>query len=150
MLEDPQYLATIIRLATAAAFAIAGCALLWQSRFHSGHRAATTKRGVKWPRRQPTAQLKRPQQPLAIRLLPGAELGRLSAVIDAARTRVQVINSSQVSAAVQIDAAEIALNRLLAEIGGIMPAVIKPTMVPRRAFDVDNVDIIERPAALAA
>lgn len=38
------------------------------------------------------------------------------------------------SAGRQIDGAEVAFNRLIQEIGGVMPAVIAATVVPRRSL----------------
>jgi hypothetical protein len=150
MLYEPQGIELFLRLAAATALALVGLVLLWQSFTESS-----------LPRSKPAfgninrwlgavsakPALLRPIQPLAPRLRPGAELGRLASVIDAAQSHVQTVNANQVAAAVQIDAAEHALNRLIGEIAEIMPSVMKPTMVPRRAFDVDAV---ETPAALAA
>jgi hypothetical protein len=149
MLYEPQGIELFLRLALAAAFAIAGIVLLWQSHAENanGRRLSHTLK-PRWLRAASAKPIAlRPMQPLAPRLRPGAELGRLASVIDTARGHIQSINANQVSAGVQIDAAEHALNRLLGEISGIMPSVIKPTMTPRRAFEADAV---ANPEALAA
>lgn len=69
----------------------------------------------------------------APRLGPGTELQRLASVMDGARVRLETITTSQRAAARHLDSAEIALNRLLSEIVGVMPAAISPTIVPRRS-----------------
>jgi hypothetical protein len=88
-----------------------------------------------------------PPPPLAARLSPGAELQKLTSVLERARTQVQTVHSVTAAAARQIDGAEVALNRLLQDISSVMPNVIKPTIVPRRAL---SLAATERAAALAA
>lgn len=70
--------------------------------------------------------------PTVARLGPGSELKRLTSVMDGARVRLDTITASQRAAMRHLDAAEIALNRLLSEIADVMPAAIAPTIVPRR------------------
>ena len=66
------------------------------------------------------------------RLAPTAQLQRLGRVIDTACGHARAASDIQAAASVQIDAAEIALNRLLAEIVGVMPVAITPVVAPPR------------------
>lgn len=87
-----------------------------------------------------------PPQPAAPRLQAGRERDRLASVLDQASHRVEAVHASTVTAAREIDGAEIALNRLLVEISGVMPSVIAPTIVPRRQL---SASISARHAAAA-
>lgn len=64
----------------------------------------------------------------AVRLGAGFEIGRLRDVMQRAQRRTETIDRNQASAAIQIDAAEIALDRLLADIAGVVAA---PVVTPR-------------------
>jgi hypothetical protein len=67
------------------------------------------------------------------RLVPGAELGRLADVIQTARVRIDTITTCQRSAARHLDSAEVALNRLLADIVGVMPKANTSVVLVRQS-----------------
>jgi hypothetical protein len=73
-------------------------------------------------RRVPAGDTRR----MPARLAPGAELKRLSSIFESFDTCVSTIKASQTAANVQIDAAEHALNRLIAEIAAVMPVAPRP------------------------
>jgi hypothetical protein len=68
------------------------------------------------------------------RLGTGSELGRLADVMQTARNRIDTITTCQRTAARHLDSAEVALNRLLADISSIMPPTITPSVQPRRSM----------------
>jgi hypothetical protein len=65
---------------------------------------------------------------------PVASYGRIVRYIEAAADRVQDIHSASRAAARQIDSAEVALNRLLADVATVMPNRFSPTVTPRRSL----------------
>jgi hypothetical protein len=63
-----------------------------------------------------------------------ASYGQIVRYIETAGDRVQNIHSASRSAARHIDNAEVALNRLLADVATIMPNRFAPTVTPRRSL----------------
>lgn len=140
---DIDSLALIAKLVAAASLFVAGVVLLVQATL--ARRPARVVAGRVIPRRHHRAAPTTVQPP-APRLGPGTELRRLASVMDAARTHLDTITSSQRAAARHLDSAEIALNRLLSEIIDVMPPAIAPTIVPRRIAS----QVLSAKSALAA
>ncbi len=144
-LAEANALILLLKIILAAALFLAGLRYLWLAHVERTPRLAAAKAARVPVYVSPYAK-SLPQQPISARLSPGVELQRLTSVLDSAKARVQTINAAQVAAARQIDSAEMALNRLLAEISSIMPTAIAPTIVPRRALGLE----IQTQQALAA
>ena len=106
----------------------------------------TAKSGLALER--PTAHAAAPRPALA----PAAQLAKLNVIIDKAVATANAASINQAAASVQIDAAEMAFNRLLREIGGVMHLDVLPTVTIRRqAEPAPQSDVGSRPsAALAA
>jgi hypothetical protein len=117
------------------ALALVGVRLLWSAHVDRTPRLAAKREARLKPYVSPYSK-PLPAQPVAARLAPGTELQKLTTVLDQARTQVQSVHAATSAAARQIDGAEMALNRLLQEIAGVMPQAIQPTIVPRRALSV--------------
>jgi hypothetical protein len=145
LLAEANALALLLKILTIAALVVAGIRYLWQAHVDRSPRLAAA-RAARIPAYVSPYAKSLPQQPVTARLTPGKELQRLTSVLDLAQTRVQAINRAQVAAARQIDSAEVALNRLLSEIAGVMPTVMKTPMVPRRTISTE----IEMRQAMAA
>jgi hypothetical protein len=117
-----------------AAFAASG-ALFWSAHVDRDPVLAA-EREAKRPAYVSPHAAPLPPQPVTPRLAPGAEINRLGAVLDQARDRVQAIRDASAAASRQIDGAEFALNRLISEVAKVMPAVIAPTVIPRRELTI--------------
>jgi hypothetical protein len=116
------------------AFAASG-SLLWSAHVDHDPRLAAA-RAAKRPAYVSPHAASLPVQPVAPRLAAGSEIHRLAAVLESARDRVQGIRDASAAAARQIDGAEFALNRLIADVSAVMPAVIAPTVIPRRVLSI--------------
>ena len=87
----------------------------------------------------------------SLRLDTKAQLARLSAIIDRAVGHSRTASEIQAAASIQIDAAEMALNRLLVEISGVMHLGVRPSVTPRREMAMHRPRRAETPIrALAA
>lgn len=117
------------------ALVLAGARLLWSAHVDRTPRLAAKREARIKPYVSPYAK-SLPPQPVAARLAAGSELKKLTTVLDQARTQVLSVHAATSAAARQIDGAEMALNRLLQEIAGVMPQAIQPTIVPRRALSI--------------
>ena len=87
----------------------------------------------------------------SLRLDTKAQLAKLSAIIDRAVGHSRAASEIQAAASIQIDAAEMALNRLLVEISGVMHLGVRPSVTPRREMPMHRPRRAETPIrALAA
>jgi hypothetical protein len=135
LLAEATVATTALNVLAIVALTLAGARLLWSAHVDRTPRLAARRDARIKPYVSPYAK-PLPQQAVAPRLAPGAELQKLTIVLDRARTQIQAVNSATSAAARQIDGAEMALNRLLADIAGVMPQAIQPTIVPRRPLSV--------------
>ena len=131
---DIDTLSLIAKLVAAAGLFVTGLVLLLQAALarRPARRVSARASGD----RKSTGITRRPSTTVAApspRLGPGSELRRLADIMDGARSRLDTVTTTQRAAARHLDSAEIALNRLLAEIADIMPPAIAPTVIPRRA-----------------
>jgi hypothetical protein len=129
-------LLTVIAKAILCLVAFAASGLLFWSSHVDRDPVLAAEREAKRPAYVSPHAAPLPAQPSAPRLGPGAEINRLAAVLDQARDRVQTIRDASAAASRQIDGAEFALNRLISEVAKVMPAVIAPTVIPRRELTI--------------
>jgi hypothetical protein len=113
----------VLKLVAAAALAAVACALLGM---YPRLATALTRAGLAGSaaiRRAeaPASSRERLAEPQSPRLAPGSQLPRLGTIFDRADGHIDTIRLHQRSASIQIDAAEHALNHLLAEIARVMP-----------------------------
>jgi hypothetical protein len=135
LLADTHALSLLFKIVAAATLLVVGLRCLWLAHVERSPGLAAARLARTPGYVSPFAKAL-PQQPVAARLKPGSELRRITAVLEGATSRVQAINAAQVAAARQIDSAEVALQRLLAEITSVMPSAIVPVIVPRRPLTV--------------
>lgn len=135
LLAEATLATTLLNIIAIVALVGVGARLLWSAHVDRTPRLVAKREARIKPYVSPYAT-PLPAQPVAARLAAGSELQKLTRVLDHARAQVQSVQSATSAAARHIDGAEIALNRLLAEIAGVMPQAIQPTIVPRRALSV--------------
>jgi hypothetical protein len=123
LLAEATLATTLLNIIAIVALVGVGARLLWSAHVDRTPRLVAKREARIKPYVSPYAT-PLPAQPVAAR------------VLDHARAQVQSVQSATSAAARHIDGAEIALNRLLAEIAGVMPQAIQPTIVPRRALSV--------------
>ncbi len=130
---------------------VAGCVKLFERPANRPTKAAQTTKKTSVPA---AIQMSRAIPPSMTKsLAPAAQLAKLNIIIEKAVATANAASVNQAAASVQIDAAEMAFNRLLREIGGVMRLDIRPTVdirhhraEPAMEADVRNV----RSSALAA
>ncbi|MBX9591111.1 MAG: hypothetical protein K2X43_17635 [Hyphomonadaceae bacterium] len=87
--------------------------------------------------------------PLPRRLAPGSEWQKIMSISLAELSRAPDLQSMQARAALQIDAAEHAFNRLIAECAKVSAPVVAPTFEPARQLvrEPANAPVRQRPLA---
>lgn len=62
------------------------------------------------------------------------QISRLTRIITDATEQMQSVAGHQAAASIRIDAAELAFNRLLLDIGAVMPLNVRPTVIGRDLY----------------
>jgi hypothetical protein len=89
------------------------------------------------------------------KLVPGlaaaAQLAKLNIIVEKGVTTARAASDNQAAASIQIDAAELAFNRMLREVGGVMRLDVKPTFEARRSVEIDTAaPLVQFKSAIAA
>jgi hypothetical protein len=71
-------------------------------------------------------------------LAAAAQLAKLNIIVEKAVTTARTASDHQAAASIQIDAAELAFNRMLREVGSVMRLNVKPTFEARRNVEIDT------------
>lgn len=72
-------------------------------------------------------------------LAAAAQLAKLNIIVEKAVTVARAASDNQAAASIQIDAAEMAFNRMLREVGSVMRLDVKPTFEARRNVAINDI-----------